>query len=78
MVGSAQSGCQIAEELYQSGRKVYLSVGRAGRVPLQDGFDLEVLTELDLKSAGITNVIWATGYAFDFSPECLLRELGLR
>jgi len=33
VVGSAQSGCQIAEELYQSGRKVYLSVGSAGRVP---------------------------------------------
>ena len=33
VVGSAQSGCQIAEELYQSGRKVYLSVGSAGRLP---------------------------------------------
>jgi putative flavoprotein involved in K+ transport len=33
VVGSAQSGCQIAEELYQSGRKVYLSVGNAGRFP---------------------------------------------
>jgi putative flavoprotein involved in K+ transport len=33
VVGSAQSGCQIAEELYQGGRKVYLSVGRAGRFP---------------------------------------------
>ena len=33
VVGSAQSGCQIAEELYQSGRIVYLSVGRACRVP---------------------------------------------
>lgn len=33
VVGSAQSGCQIAEELYKSGRKVYLSVGSAGRVP---------------------------------------------
>ncbi|HEX3053485.1 MAG TPA: NAD(P)/FAD-dependent oxidoreductase [Aggregatilineaceae bacterium] len=33
VVGSGQSGCQIAEELYQLGRKVYLSVGRAGRVP---------------------------------------------
>jgi putative flavoprotein involved in K+ transport len=33
VVGSAQSGCQIAEELYQAGRKVYLCVGRAGRVP---------------------------------------------
>ncbi len=180
VVGSAQSGCQIVEELYQSGRKVYLSVGRAGRVPrryrgkdsnwwsdnlglynqtvdklpspkakffgkphisgkdgghtlnlhqfardgvvllghllgvddgkivlapdlkenlakadkfeadfikaidayiaktgmdvpeetlpvLRDGFDAEVLSELDLKSAGITNVVWATSYNFDFS-----------
>jgi putative flavoprotein involved in K+ transport len=33
VVGSAQSGCQIAEELYQTGRKVYLSVGSAGRLP---------------------------------------------
>ena len=33
VVGSAQSGCQIAEELYLSGRKVYLCTGGAGRVP---------------------------------------------
>lgn len=33
IVGSAQSGCQIAEELYQRGRKVFLCTGRAGRVP---------------------------------------------
>ncbi len=33
VVGSAQSGTQIAEELYQSGRKVYLSVSSAGRLP---------------------------------------------
>jgi len=33
VVGSAQSGCQIAEELYQRGRKVYLSVSGAGRLP---------------------------------------------
>jgi putative flavoprotein involved in K+ transport len=33
VVGSGQSGCQIAEELYQRGRKVYLSLGGAGRVP---------------------------------------------
>jgi putative flavoprotein involved in K+ transport len=180
VVGSAQSGCQIAEELYQSGRKVYLSVGSAGRLPrryrgkdvtrwlaeigfadmtvdklpspkakfrgsahgtgkdgghtinlhqfardgvvllghiqsmqgdrivlvpdmhdslanadkveadfvkqvddyieengldvpeeslpeLKDGYELELIPELDLKSAGITSVIWATGYRFDFS-----------
>src|SRR5262249_9536937 len=34
---------------------------------LRDGFDQKILTELDLTAAGITNVIWATGYSFDFS-----------
>ncbi|MFN2194573.1 MAG: NAD(P)-binding domain-containing protein [Anaerolineales bacterium] len=33
VVGTGQSGCQIAEELYQSGRKVYLCVGSAKRLP---------------------------------------------
>jgi putative flavoprotein involved in K+ transport len=33
VVGSAQSGCQIAEELYQHGRQVFLCTGSAGRVP---------------------------------------------
>ncbi len=33
VIGSAQSGCQIAEELHQSGRKVYLSVSSSGRFP---------------------------------------------
>jgi putative flavoprotein involved in K+ transport len=33
VVGSAMSGCQIAEELHRSGRKVYLATGGAGRAP---------------------------------------------
>jgi len=33
VVGSAQSGMQIAEELYQNGRVVYLSTGTAPRAP---------------------------------------------
>jgi putative flavoprotein involved in K+ transport len=33
----------------------------------RDGFAQPILTELDLKASGITNVIWATGYSFDFS-----------
>ena len=33
VVGSADSGCQIAEELHESGRRVYLCVGRAMRRP---------------------------------------------
>ncbi len=34
---------------------------------LRNGYDAEVITELDLQSAGISSVIWATGYKFDFS-----------
>jgi putative flavoprotein involved in K+ transport len=33
---------------------------------LRDGYEVELIPELDLKSAGITSVIWATGYRFDF------------
>jgi putative flavoprotein involved in K+ transport len=33
VVGSAHSGCLITEELYLSGRKVFLSAGNAGRLP---------------------------------------------
>ena len=33
VVGTGQSGCQIAEELHQSGRRVYLSTSSCGRVP---------------------------------------------
>ena len=33
VVGAGSSGGQIAEELIESGRKVYLSVGRHRRVP---------------------------------------------
>jgi len=34
---------------------------------LTDGFDVDEILELDPERAGITKVIWATGYAFDFS-----------
>jgi putative flavoprotein involved in K+ transport len=181
VVGSAQSGCQIAEEVYQRGRKVYLCTGSGGRAPrryrgkdvfewlyltgfferttdqlpspkakfagnphlsgksgghsinlhrfvrdgvmllgrirdahdsqiflapdlkenltksdqfeaniiqlidgyiarggldapeehlpqLRDGYDVPVIEQLDLQVAGITTIIWAMGYAFDFSP----------
>jgi putative flavoprotein involved in K+ transport len=33
VVGTGQSGCQIAEELYLHGRKVFLCTGSAGRAP---------------------------------------------
>ena len=51
VVGSAQSGCQIAEELYQSGRKVYLSVSGAGRIPRR------------YRGKDLTEWFYATGFA---------------
>jgi putative flavoprotein involved in K+ transport len=41
VVGSAQSGCQIVEDLLLDGRKVYLCVSKAGRAPRRyRGLDL--------------------------------------
>jgi putative flavoprotein involved in K+ transport len=34
---------------------------------LRDGFEAPVVTELDLEAAGISTIIWSTGYSFDFS-----------
>jgi putative flavoprotein involved in K+ transport len=33
VVGSGQTGLQLAEELFEAGRRVYIAVGSAGRVP---------------------------------------------
>jgi len=33
VVGSGQSGCQIAEEALEAGKTIYLSVGKCGRIP---------------------------------------------
>jgi putative flavoprotein involved in K+ transport len=37
VVGSGQSGCQIAEELHQAGREVFLACGRAAWLPRRLG-----------------------------------------
>jgi len=52
VVGSGQSGAQIAEELHHAGRRVFLSVGRAGRWPRRyRGKDVNVwLTEMDQRT----------------------------
>jgi putative flavoprotein involved in K+ transport len=34
---------------------------------LRDGYEAEEIADLDLDSAGITTIIWGTGYKFDFS-----------
>ncbi len=34
---------------------------------LRDGYAAPVVSELDLRVAGIMTIIWATGYKYDFS-----------
>jgi putative flavoprotein involved in K+ transport len=46
IIGSGETGCQIAEELHFAGHKVYLSCGRAPWYPRRLG-DLDVVTWLD-------------------------------
>ena len=47
LVGSAQSGCQIAEDLLDAGRTVYLATGKVGRIPrrMRGGDSLAWLSE---------------------------------
>jgi putative flavoprotein involved in K+ transport len=44
-----------------------LSVPSEAIPQLRYGYDQDVITELDLKSSGISTVLWATAYNFDFS-----------
>jgi putative flavoprotein involved in K+ transport len=36
------------------------------RPPLKDGFEAGLIEELDLRAQGITTIIWATGFQFDY------------
>jgi len=38
-----------------------------GRPELRDAYEAPIITELDLERVGISTIIWATGYSFDFS-----------
>jgi hypothetical protein len=78
VVGSGQSGCQIAEDLHLAGRRVHLSVGGAPRTPrryrgkeLSRGCTIwEPKTpplELDYVEANISAVIWCMGFRSDYS-----------
>jgi putative flavoprotein involved in K+ transport len=44
-----------------------LDVPQEALPELRDGYDAEVIAELDVRSAGVTTVIWATGYKYNFS-----------
>jgi putative flavoprotein involved in K+ transport len=70
VVGSGQSGSQIAEELYLNGRTVYLCVGKSGRVPRRyrgkDAFEWLRLTGfMDRTSESLPN----SRARFDAAPQ---------
>jgi putative flavoprotein involved in K+ transport len=74
VVGSGQSGCQIAEELHEAGRDVFLACGRAGWAPrrigdhdvfwwLREAGDLDDRVEsLDGPAARLAANVQATGH----------------
>ena len=74
IIGSGQTGCQLAEELHESGRKVFLSCGRCAWVPrrvdgkdivwwlAQTGFLDRTLDQLPSAQAKLLGNIQATGH----------------
>lgn len=74
IVGSGQSGCQLAEELHEAGRRVVLSCGRAPWAPrrigerdifwwaVQDGFMDQRLEDLPSPQARLFANILTTGH----------------
>jgi putative flavoprotein involved in K+ transport len=47
--------------------KAGIDAPEADEEELGAGYEVEVIRELDLAPAGIGTIVWATGYAFDFS-----------
>ena len=73
VVGSGQSGCQIAEELREAGREVFLACGRAPWFPrrvggrdlmwwvLESGFMDQTVEQLPTPAARLVSNVLATG-----------------
>ena len=74
IVGSGQSGCQIAEELHEAGREVFLACGRASWLPRRlgdrdfvwwfdaTGFLDDPVSSLPSAEARLTGNVQATGH----------------
>ena len=70
VIGGGQAGLAISYYLTQIDRfieKQSLSAPEDELPELRDGYQAPVLTELVLDDAGISTIIWATGYSFDLS-----------
>ncbi|MBI3647791.1 MAG: NAD(P)-binding domain-containing protein [Actinobacteria bacterium] len=75
VIGSGQTGCQLAEELHEAGREVFLSCGRAPWVPrrlgdrdifwwvLETGFLDQPVTALPTPAARLAANVLASGHS---------------
>jgi putative flavoprotein involved in K+ transport len=57
---------EIVKQIDEYIKKIELDVPIETLPELRDGYEAEEIINLDLKSEGITSIIWATGYKFDF------------
>lgn len=48
-------------------RKTGMDVPQDEIPELEHGYEQEVITELDLETAGVRNILWATGFKWDYS-----------
>jgi putative flavoprotein involved in K+ transport len=58
---------EFVQEIDQYIQDNHLNVPEETLPNLTDGFAQEQILDLDLKAAGIRNIVWATGYTCDFS-----------
>ena len=58
---------EFVQEIDQYIQDNHLELPEETLANLTDGFAQEQIRELDLKAAGIRNIVWATGYSRDFS-----------
>jgi putative flavoprotein involved in K+ transport len=64
---SAKPAMEIKKGIDQFVEKMGIDTPQDQDVELRAGYESEIITELDLDASGITSIIWATGYNFDFS-----------
>jgi putative flavoprotein involved in K+ transport len=61
-----QFEAEIVKRIDEFVKKTGLDAPPENLPVLRDGYDVDLITEMDCQSAGISSVIWATGYKFDF------------
>jgi putative flavoprotein involved in K+ transport len=66
LTGADKSEADFVEQVDQYIEKTGLEAPIEALPEMRDGFQAEPIPQLDLKANGITIVVWATGYRFDF------------